>query len=356
MAKQNDFDLSRFDDPKGLDTFRNFVLPGLAVLETIATSLASRGTNVGTTSLKQIESLQKEKGIRDIGREKALQRALDQQFKEDQGRRADKTLGLTEESLRFKQSQAKQKSEAEEKAAAREAARRNAIIRDAQRINLLPEEEQEGAARQLFAQVDPKGFSSKMSGLGGPDLTKAIEMLIMKEGLKTKSQTLKPTAEEQKGLGAVGPAVEDLNDLVHQFKTKDISGAKNVGKGLKAKVPLAGKFLAPDAATFNQKKRVVSERFLRAATGAAAPAHEVRTYMGFLPDVGDPQDIAQNKLDVFKQNVKAKATQHTSRLRLQGFVQEADIIENRIDEMLATVDNIIDGKAATSSGFEIEEQ
>jgi len=57
------------------NTFRNVVLPLASVLETIATSQASKGRNVGTSAIQAIKGLDEQKRLDEEQRQKAIERA-----------------------------------------------------------------------------------------------------------------------------------------------------------------------------------------------------------------------------------------------------------------------------------------
>jgi hypothetical protein len=88
----------------------------------------------------------------------------------------------------------------------------------------------------------------------------------------------------------------------------------------------------------------MAERFLRAATGAAAPEPEKVTYANFLPNWGDPGDIAQNKIDTFLGHIKAKAKLSVSKLQINGSpmaLTKALELERNIERMILEAKRII---------------
>lgn len=174
-------------------------------------------------------------------------------------------------------------------------------------------------ALDFLDQVKPKGSS----------LVDKLGLLIA--GQNIKSQQL--TGEEKKQLGAVEGAVSDMNKLVTLYNVGDSSGFWPTVQGKLSGIPVLGQRLFPDEAEFNKHKRTIAERFLRAATGAAAPAQEVATYTGFLPNWGDTPEQAQAATDAFLNQVRSKSTAAVSRLRAEGFDDRASEIESNLKTM-----------------------
>jgi len=151
------------------------------------------------------------------------------------------------------------------------------------------------------------------------------------------------TGEEQKGLGSLEPAIKDMNTLVDLYKTGDTGTAGSSMAKYMAKVPFVGQRLFPDAKGFQKHKVIMAERFLRAATGAAAPDAEVATYQGFLPKWDDTPLQAQNAIKTFMGNVEAKARESVSRLRTIGTpesLEKATRIEQNIKKALMGIKKI----------------
>lgn len=78
-----------FTKEKALDIFRKFILPGASVLETIATSIASKGHNVGTSAIqgmKGLDAMQGREQEQRMAEEKARGEAVSRGIQDDIGR------------------------------------------------------------------------------------------------------------------------------------------------------------------------------------------------------------------------------------------------------------------------------
>lgn len=125
-------------------------------------------------------------------------------------------------------------------------------------------------------------------------------------------------AKEKDMLGAVEEGKLLLTGLVETFKANKFGDIGDmVGEGA-AKIPLAGKFVAGRNKEFQNQKRLAAETWLRAATGAAAPAHEVETYTGFLPSESDPKEVADKKIENFFNKISAKASARAKIFDIEG--------------------------------------
>ncbi len=113
--------------------------------------------------------------------------------------------------------------------------------------------------------------------------------------------------------------------------------AKSPGKAWAAdaveSLPFIGGKLAPKTSQYNDDRRITAEKFLRAATGAAAPDHEVAKYAAMLPEPGDNSGQAQSAIDSFRSAVKAKAMSVASTLDLEGRTDEAGNLRGRLEQL-----------------------
>lgn len=181
-------------------------------------------------------------------------------------------------------------------------------------------------AKQVLEQL--KGQSSSLA----EDLAAVLS--------KANIAETRLTGEEEKGLGAVQAAVSDMNKLVEMYQAGETGTMASGAADKASRIPIIGQRLFAGPAEFGKHKDIMAERFLRAATGAAAPAAEIATYRGFLPEWSDTPAQAQVAQKAFMDNVKAKADQSVSRLRLLGTKEslaKANEIELNIGNMLNSV-------------------
>jgi len=175
-----------------------------------------------------------------------------------------------------------------------------------------------------LAKETIKALKGKTTNLG-EQIANAINKVNVSE--------LKLTGEEQKGLGAIEPAVKDLNKLITMYREGDTGTLLSAVKAVGSKIPWFGQRMFPNEAAYEQHQKVMSERFLRIATGAAAPDNEVKTYMSFLPAWGSTPAQAKAAVESFMDNVRAKANQSVSRLRALGTpesIRKANLIDSNI--------------------------
>ena len=102
-------------------------------------------------------------------------------------------------------------------------------------------------------------------------------------------QGIKLTEGQSKVIGAAATAKQMLDEIATEFKEGKLGGAGGFAADVVESVPLVGGKLAPKTNAYNDKRRITAETFLREATGAAAPAEEVRLYTKMLPEPGDSE-------------------------------------------------------------------
>ena len=177
-----------------------------------------------------------------------------------------------------------------------------------------------------------------MEGLKGQSSSLAEDLagVLSKQNI---SDT-KLTQDEEKGLGAVQSAVSDMNKLVDMYQAGDTGTIGSSIEDKASRLPIIGQRFFKGPAEFGKHKDIMAERFLRAATGAAAPPSEVATYRGFLPEWGDTPAQAQVAQKAFMDNVKAKADQSVSRLRLLG-TKESLAKAQEIETNISTIMNAV---------------
>ena len=129
-------------------------------------------------------------------------------------------------------------------------------------------------------------------------------------------------AKEKDMLSAVEEGKYLLSNLVDTFKKSGFGGAGSAIGEATAKVPLVGKYAAGKNKEYQNQKRLAAETWLRAATGAAAPKHEVDTYTGFLPSESDPPEIADKKIQNFFDKIAAKAEARAKIFDIEGMSLE----------------------------------
>jgi hypothetical protein len=152
----------------------------------------------------------------------------------------------------------------------------------------------------------------------------------------------KLTEAQSKTLGAAGMAKTMLDDIANQFKDSRLGGASGFAADVVESIPLIGGKLAPKTNEFNDKRRITAETFLREATGAAAPAAEIKFYTRLLPEAGDSPEQAQSALNAFRGAVMAKVKGVAATLRAQGKDDQAAQIESKMQGLFDTSVNIKD--------------
>ena len=124
--------------------------------------------------------------------------------------------------------------------------------------------------------------------------------------------------KEKDMLSAVDEGKFLLYNLVDTFKNSGFGGVGSAIGEATAKIPLVGKYAAGKNKEYQNQKRLAAETWLRAATGAAAPKHEVDTYTGFLPSESDPPEVADKKIQNFFNKIAAKAEARTKIFDVEG--------------------------------------
>lgn len=194
-------------------------------------------------------------------------------------------------------------------------------------------------------QVNPK--TGETRPLTGPD---------GKQLRSPKEPGIKLNEAQTKTLGAAGMAKTMLNDLAAKFKGGGLGGVGGFVADVAESVPFVGGKVAPKTAEYNDQRRIVAETFLREATGAAAPAPEVKFYTNLLPEPGDSEAQAQSALNAFRGAVKAKVKGVAETLRAQGREADAQNIEQNLETLFADSENIKTSELEDLSDDEIDSQ
>jgi hypothetical protein len=194
-------------------------------------------------------------------------------------------------------------------------------------------------------QVNPKtGETRSLTGPDGKPLHSAKEPGIKLNEAQTKT------------LGAAGMAKTMLNELASKFKGGGLGGAGGFVADVTESIPFVGGKMAPKTAEYNDQRRIVAETFLREATGAAAPAPEVKFYTNLLPEPGDSEAQAQSALNAFRGAVKAKVKGVAETLRAQGREADAKSIEQNLNKLFSDSEDIKTRKPEDLSDDELDAQ
>lgn len=145
---------------------------------------------------------------------------------------------------------------------------------------------------------------------------------------------------QSKIVGAAGMAKVMLDDVANQFKDSKLGGMGGFAADVVESVPLIGGKLAPKTNEYNDKRRLTAETFLREATGAAAPAPEIKFYTNLLPEGGDSPEQAQSALNAFRGAVMAKVKGVATTLRAQGKDAQATQLETKMQSLFDSSVNI----------------
>jgi hypothetical protein len=169
---------------------------------------------------------------------------------------------------------------------------------------------------------------------------KAIEARAAFDAAKAAQSGTKLNEAQSKIVGAAGMAKVMLDDLANQFKDSKLGGVKGFAADVVESIPLVGGKMAPKTNEYNDKRRITAETFLREATGAAAPAEEIKFYTRLLPEAGDSPEQAQSALNAFRGAVMAKVKGVASTLRAQGKDDQAAQIESKMQALFDSSANI----------------
>lgn len=170
---------------------------------------------------------------------------------------------------------------------------------------------------------------------------KDYELKKTEQDLKlAKTPQIKLSAAEKNDLGTIAKSVEAFNAVSKMFKENDLSGLKAAFPGMISKLPVVGGKLQPEPYEYEKLKRRLAEDALRDATGAAAPAHEVRTYMAFFPDVGDTEREAQAKIEGMKVFLRGKGEKVALGLEASGNKTGADSIRGIYEDKIGSISDI----------------
>lgn len=145
-------------------------------------------------------------------------------------------------------------------------------------------------------------------------------------GTKEKYVSLRATdlsEAEKTSIAAITEGQTLLTNLVNTYKSSGYGGAGSMVGEKTAKIPLAGKYLAPKHAEYQKQKELASEVWLRAATGAATNPDEIKRYAGFLPDESDPSNLADSKMDKFFTKIMAKVDGRADAIEVEAKALES---------------------------------
>jgi hypothetical protein len=355
MADTTQYPYVPMPESGGRKFMKNVGLPLAAVLETILTAKASRGANVGKTSLSLLGHFDEEDRRREEAREKAIERAADANFRKADDARQDKMLSLREKESKSDLELGKRREGREEARFQSEVDKdhRELIQKEkaVQRMLGIPTERDDATNTvsmgrkgiQGLSDLDKEAIQQDPQAWINKQIAQQKEFAPPKPGGSARGggggggSGIKLTAGQQTTLADIAEANGMLNSLAQSFNQTGM--AQSPGKAFAAdvveSVPFVGGKIAPKTAQYNDNRRITAEKFLRAATGAAAPEKEVKFYASLLPEPGDDAQQAQNAIDAFRSAVKDKALSISSALKLQGRDQDAQEIEGRINDLFA---------------------
>lgn len=166
----------------------------------------------------------------------------------------------------------------------------------------------------------PSTATSKDStASGSPFNENAIQAAILKDiaqnGGKNTSQLVslyntfgkpdKVSATQQANSDNVGLAGAALKSISQAY---DIAGGGQGAPGLATHIPIAGQYLAPKAAAYNQTKIETATQLAKALTGSTRPASTViEYYLHSLPNIEDRPEVAAQKLIFLQNDLKNRA-------------------------------------------------
>lgn len=138
-----------------------------------------------------------------------------------------------------------------------------------------------------------------------------------------------------KGLANVGRSFQEkgLGEFRGEGIARTLKSLPLVGQGGMMSGPLDA--LMPKSTQYMNQQRQQVESDLRAATGATAPPEEVKTYLAFMPQIGDDPSLAASKLKDYQNKIMNKAMSVADSLDVQGRSQEAAMMRERIKGLFA---------------------
>jgi len=191
----------------------------------------------------------------------------------------------------------------------------NTFVRNANDLNMADMknkfETSEREARQQFEAGENEKYRANSRYIADANLSNSR---VQNAALRAAEFDVK----EKEMLSAVEEGKYLLSNLVDTFKKSGFGGAGSAIGEATAKIPLVGKYAAGKNKEYQNQRRLAAETWLRAATGAAAPKHEVDTYTGFLPSESDPPEIADKKIQNFFDKIAAKAEARTKIFDVEG--------------------------------------
>jgi hypothetical protein len=195
-----------------------------------------------------------------------------------------------------------------------------------------------GMPLEELLKSDPVAYASYLTGVAKKkDEERRFQQQKEIALISKQESNALPTQQEKGNLGAIAGTVDALNILIDDFKNKNLGTVSKGLQGAVSGVPIVGQRLAPEVAQFNAMKGPIVERFLRAATGAAAPISEQKQYIEMLPSPGDTPELADSKIKGFLSNMKMKADEYASRLEASGDIAGAEKQRKMIDDMISKV-------------------
>jgi hypothetical protein len=181
------------------------------------------------------------------------------------------------------------------------------------------------APSTVINKVEGQGQGQGGGGQQGPDPKRFDRLVKFSENEKTR-------------IAAVPEAKALMVPLVESFTTGKLNVPTEMIANAASKVPWIGKYVSEKNYDYNALAVVVSETWLRAATGAAAPPEEVRRYASFLPQPGESLETAQKHLDSFYNKLAAKASGGMAPRKIEadiyrknGFVDEANAMDDQVN-------------------------
>lgn len=170
------------------------------------------------------------------------------------------------------------------------------------------------------------------------DWRKQLALKKAEAGIPTKLN-----ADEAKTLGQATASARGLADVGKTFQEtgmKEVNPAQRFIKGL----PLVGQggmlsgpldAMMPETTKYLNQQRQQVESDLRAATGATAPEAEVKTYLSFMPQPGDSEDLAAKKLQDYYNKISNKVEGVAAAHEASGDYMGAQKIRENMKNIIA---------------------
>jgi len=229
---------------------------------------------------------------------------------------AQQGMGLAQSMRQAKMQEFAAQREAEKQAFAMEQQQRSPVEYGGQTIDMNPAEKADFFTKLALARASSQQKQTKPVDLNAEETKRVMD-----------------AAQSAGGLAGVG----------REFKASKIGETPSVGRVLKG-LPLIGQGgwisgpldkIMPDTTAYLNKARQQVEGDLRAATGAAAPESEVKTYMSFMPQPGDTDELAAKKLEDYYSKLRQKVEGVAAVKEAQGDYRGAQMIRQNMKQTFA---------------------